>query len=141
MQQQRFVRTAIAAALALALAGCGGLGVNLGGKSNTANQVAITATSGTTLNPYPLLIGHTVLFNAHPSAGNVINYGVSKTVRWDSSLPQTVVLLEPDCATAYGGEFTTTICVFANSLGKATANIDATTSNGAIGTLTIAVTN
>ena len=140
---RRAVGTAAAMALVIGLAGCGGLGVNFknGGSSNTANQVAITATSGITLNPYPLLIGHTVLLVAHPSAGNVVNYGVAEPVRWDSSNPAVGVLLEPDCRTAYGGEYLTTICVFGGGVGKATSNIDGTTSNGAVGTLTIAVTN
>ena len=111
------------------------------GNSNTPNQVAITATSGPTLNPYPLLIGHTVLFTAHPSAGNVVNYGVAQPVRWDSSNPAVGVLLEDDCRTPYGGEFLSTICVFGGGIGKATSNIDGTTSNGAVGTLTVSVTN
>ena len=132
-----------AAALLVAATGCGGYGVNLrsGGSSASPNQVAITATSGTTLNPYPLLVQHTVLFVAHPSAGNVVNYGVDQPVRWDSNNPVLVEVLEPDCINKYGGEYTTTICVFANTFAKTSANIDATTTNGAIGTIGVAVTN
>jgi len=132
----------LVAAAAVAASACGGLGVNLGG-SNNPNQVAIEAVTGVTLNPYPLLVGHTVVFTAHPSAGNVVNYGVAQPVRWDSSNPIAVVLLEPDCVPThpYGGEFTSTICVGADTLSKATANIDGTASNGAVGTLGIAVTN
>lgn len=129
---------AVAAASLLALAGCGGLGVNLRGNSQTANQVAITAVSGTTLNPYPVLFGHTVVLVAHPSAGNIINYGIQEPVRWDSSNPGVAALLENNCITPYGGEYTTTICIFGKSPGK--SNIDGTTSNGAIGTLGISVT-
>jgi hypothetical protein len=140
MQASRLFLRIAAVALVVGFAGCGGLGVNVG-NHNTANQVAITATSGTTLNPYPLLIGHTLLLTAHPSAGNVINYGVSQPVRWDSSNPTVGVLLEGDCRTTYGGEYTSTICVFGGGSGKANSNINATTSNGAIGTLTVAVTN
>lgn len=133
---------AAAIAVTIALAGCGGLGVDLrSGSANQPTQVAITATSGTTLNPYPLLIGHTVVLVAHPSAGNVVNYSVAQPVQWDSSNPTAVVLLEPDCSHAYAGEFSTTICIFANTLGKTTGNVDATTTNGAKGTLTISVTN
>jgi hypothetical protein len=140
---RRAVRIAAVTALVIGVAGCGGLGVNFrnGGSSNTANQVAITGTSGITTNPYPLLIGHTVLLVAHPSAGNVINYGVSEAVRWDSSNPAVGVLLESDCRTPYAGGYLTTICVFGGGVGKANSNIDGTTSNGAVGTLTIAVTN
>jgi hypothetical protein len=135
---------AAAAALIVALSGCGGLGVNLrSGASNTPTQVAITAATGPTLNPYPLLIGRTVLLTAHPSAGNVVNYGVAQPVRWDSSNPAVGVLLEPDCGPThlYAGEYTATICVFGGGLGKANSNVDGITANGAIGTLTIAVTN
>jgi len=140
---RRFVRIAAAAALIVGVAGCGGLGVNFknGGSSNTANQVAITGTSGITPNPYPLLIGHTVLLVAHPSAGNVVNYGVTEAVRWDSSNPAVGVLFEPDCTTPYTGGYFSTICVFGGGVAKATSNINATTTNGAVGTLTIAVTN
>ncbi|HET9341703.1 MAG TPA: hypothetical protein VFO25_02150 [Candidatus Eremiobacteraceae bacterium] len=131
------------AATSMALAACGGLGVNL--KSGTTNptQVAITASSGVTVNPYPLLVGHTVLFVAHPSAGNSTNYNVTVPVKWDSSNPQSVVLLEPDCVFThpYAGEQTATICVWANTLGKTTANIDAIASNGALGTIGVSVTN
>jgi len=130
-------------AASIALSACGGLGVNL--KSGTTNptQVAITAASGVTLNPYPLLVQHTVLFVAHPSAGNSINYGVAQPVRWDSSNPQAVVLLEPDCVFThlYKGEQTSTICVWADTFGKTTANIDAIATNGALGTIGISVTN
>ena len=130
-------------AASIALAGCGGLGVNLKSGTSNPNQVAITATSGPTLNPYPLLVGHTVLFVAHPSSGNSINYGVAVPVKWDSSNPLAVVLLEPDCVFThpYQGEQTTTICVWANTLGKTTANIDAIAGNGALGTLGVSVTN
>ena len=133
---------ALVAAAAVATSACGGLGVNLGG-ANKPNQVAIEAVTGPTLNPYPLLVGHTVVLTAHPSAGNEINYGVAQPVRWDSSNPFAVVLLEPDCVPThpYGGEFTTTICVWADTLSKTTANIDGTASNGAVGTLGISVTN
>jgi hypothetical protein len=139
----RVLRTATVAALIVGVAGCGGLGVNLssGGSSNTANQVAITGTSGITPNPYPLLIGHTVVLVAHPSAGNVVNYGVTEAVRWDSSNPTVGVLFEPDCKTLYTGGYFSSICVFGGGVGKANSNIDGTTSNGAVGTLTIAVTN
>ena len=130
-------------AAAIALAGCGGLGVNLKSGTSNPNQVAITAASGPTLNPYPLLVGHTVLFVAHPSSGNSINYGVAQPVKWDSSDPQAVVLLEPDCVFThpYAGEETSTICVWADTLGKANANIDAIATNGALGTIGVAVTN
>ena len=139
---KRVAVLAAAGTLAAATAACGGLGVNLrGSAADTPNQVAITGTSGTTLNPYPLLVQHTVVLVAHPSAGNVTNYSVAVNVRWDSSNPVPVELLEPDCAHPYGGEFTSTICVFANTLGKTNANIDATTANGAVGTIGIAVTN
>jgi len=130
-------------AASIALAACGGLGVNL--KSGTSNptQVAITAASGVTINPYPLLVDHTVLFLAHPSSGNSINYGVAEPVKWDSSNPQAVVLLEPDCVFThpYQGEETSTICVWADTLGKTTANIDAIASSGALGTIGVSVTN
>ena len=139
---RRVLRIATAAVLIVGVTGCGGLGVNLkSGGSNTANQVAITGTSGITPNPYPLLIGHTVVLVAHPSAGNVVNYGVSEAVRWDSSNPGVGVLREPDCVTPYTGGYFTSICVFGGGVGKANSNIDGTTSNGAVGTLTIAVTN
>ena len=132
-----------AAAASMALAACGGLGVNL--KSGTSNptQVAITASSGVTVNPYPLLVGHTVLFVAHPSAGNSTNYNVNVPVKWDSSNPQAVVLLEPDCVFThlYQGEQTSTICVWADTFGKTSANIDAIATNGALGTITVSVTN
>jgi hypothetical protein len=146
MSGMRALRVAAIVALAVSLTACGGLGVNLrsgGSGANNPNQVAITATSGTTLNPYPLLDGHTVTLVAHPSSGNVINYGVAQPVRWDSSNPTAIVLLEPDCVPthAYGGEYSTTICVFAMTTGKVTANVDGTTSNGAVGTLGIAATN
>ena len=138
----RMPAVVMATALAIMTTGCGGYGVDLrSGGSKTATQVAITATSGTTLNPYPLLVMHTVVFVAHPSAGNVVNYGIDEPARWDSSNPGLVVLLEPNCGTPYGGEPTTTICVFANTLAKTTANIDATTGDGAIGTIGVAVTN
>src|SRR5215472_12981909 len=92
----RILLAAGVAALMLAATGCGGYGVNLrsGGSSASPNQVAITATSGTTLNPYPLLVQHAVLFVAHPSAGNVVNYGIDQPVRWDSNNPVLVELLE-----------------------------------------------
>ena len=139
----RALRIASGITLAIVLTGCGGLGFNLrsGGSSNTPTGVAITATTGTTLNPYPLLIGHTVLLTAHPQAGNVLNYGVAQPVRWDSSVPSVGVLLEGNCSTPYGGEFTSTVCVFGGGNAKANSNIDGTTDNGAVGTLTIAVTN
>jgi len=142
MPRLKRVAVLAAAALAAATAACGGLGVNLrGAGADTPNQVSITGTSGTTLNPYPLLVQHTVVLVAHPSAGNVTNYGVGVSVRWDSSNPAAVELMEPDCVHAYGGEFTSTICVFANTFAKTNANIDATTTNGAVGTIGIAVTN
>lgn len=133
----RVLRTAAIAATAIALAACGGLGVNVRGNSNNPNQVAITAISGVTINPYPVEIGHTTFLTAHPSAGNVINYGVAQAVRWDSSNPAAVTLLEGDCRTPYGGEFITTVCVLAAGAGS--ANVDATTSNGAVGTLGVKV--
>jgi len=139
---RRVLRIAAATALIVGVSGCGGLGVNFrNGSSNTASQVAITGTSGITPNPYPLLIGHTVLLVAHPSAGNVVNYGVSEPVRWDSSNPSVGTLFQPDCVTPYTGGYFTTICVFGGGSGKANSNIDGTTANGAIGTLTVAVTN
>lgn len=130
-------------AAALALAACGGLGVDVKSGTQNPTQVAITAESGTTLNPYPLLVGHTVVFVAHPSAGNVVNYGVAQPVKWDSSVPLSVVLLEPDCVFThpYGGELTSSVCVWANTLGKLSANVDAVASNGALGTIGISVTN
>lgn len=130
-------------ATSIALAACGGLGVNLKSGTSNPNQVAITAASGVTVNPYPLLVGHTVLFVAHPSSGNGINYGVAQPVKWDSSNPQAVVLLEPDCVFThpYAGELTSTICVWAATLGKTTANIDAIADNGALGTIGVSVTN
>lgn len=136
----RAARDVLTAACIFAAAGCGGLGVNLSGgngSSNTPNQVAIEATSGVTLNPYPVEIGHTTFLTAHPSAGNVVNYGVAQAVRWDSSIPTSVRLLEGDCKTAYGNELTSTICVMAAAPG--TANVDATTTNGAVGTLAVKV--
>ncbi len=139
----RMLLAAGLAAVTMAAAGCGGYGINLrsGGSSANASQVAITGTSGPTLNPYPLLVQHTVVFVSHPSAGNVVNYGVDVPVRWDSNNPTLVVLLEPSCQAPYGGEYTTSICVFANTLSKTTANVDATTTNGAKGTIGVAVTN
>lgn len=136
---------ALAGALvaAVMLSACGGLGVDLKSGGQNPTQVAITAATGTTLNPYPVLVGHTVLFVAHPSAGNVVNYGIAQPVKWDSSEPQTVVLLEPDCVFThpYQGEMTSTICVWADTLGKTSANVDAIASNGALGTIGISVTN
>ena len=138
----RIALVAATATLALAASGCGGYGVDLrSGNTANANQVAISPPSGPALNPYPLLVGHTVLFVAHPSAGNQINYRVDQPVKWDSNNPTQVVLLEPDCATPYAGEFTTTICVFANTTGKAVGNVDATTVNGAKGTVVVSITN
>ena len=130
-------------AASIALAACGGLGVNLKSGNSNPTQVAITAAAGVTVNPYPILVGHTVLFVAHPSSGNSTNYNVAQPVKWDSSNPQAVVLLEPECVFThpYAGEQTATICVWANTLGKTTANIDAIASNGALGTLGISVTN
>lgn len=130
-------------AASIVLSACGGLGVNLKSGTSNPSQVAITAASGVTINPYPLLVGHTVLFVAHPSSGNSINYGVAQPVKWDSSNPQSVVLLEPDCVFThpYAGEQTATICVWADTLGKTTANIDAIASNGALGTIGVSVTN
>jgi hypothetical protein len=134
---------AASSAASLALTACGGLGVNLKSGAQNPTQVAITAESGTTLNPYPLLVGHTVLFVAHPSAGNVVNYAVAQPVTWDSSEPQAVVLLEPDCVFThpYEGELTSSVCVWAKTLGKTSANVDAIASNGALGTIGISVTN
>jgi hypothetical protein len=128
---------ACAFACVVSLAGCGGLGVNISNSSNTPNQVAIEATTGVTLNPYPVEIGHTTFLTAHPSAGNVVNYGIAQPVRWDSSSPLAVVLLEGDCRTPYGNEFISTICVRGALAG--TANVNATTSNGAVGTLAVKV--
>lgn len=128
-----------AAGIAVLLAGCGGLGVDLrsgGSGSNTANQVAITAQSGVTINPYPVEIGHTTAFVAHPSSGNVINFSVIEPVVWNSNNTG-VELLEPGCKAPYGGEPTTQICVFAAS--KVSANVNATTSNGAVGTIVVTV--
>jgi hypothetical protein len=142
-RMRRVLRIATATALIVGAAGCGGLGVNFqnGGSSDKANQVAITGTSGITPNPYPLLIGHTLVLVAHPSAGNVVNYGVTEPVRWDSNNPAVGVLREPDCVTPYTGGYFSSICVFGGGVGKANSNIDGTTSNGAVGTLTVAVTN
>ena len=138
----RLVLAAATAALMVAAAGCGGYGVNLRGSSSAnANQVAIAAPSGPTLNPYPLLVQHTVVFVAHPSAGNVVNYQVDEPVIWDSNNATQVVLLEPSCNAPYGGEYTTTICVFANTFGKAVGNVNATTTNGAKGTIVVSITN
>jgi hypothetical protein len=137
---KRALRVASAAALAIALAGCGGLGIDLrsgGSGANTANQVAITAVSGVTTNPYPVEIGHTTFLVAHPSSGNVVNYGLAQPVVWNSSVPNGVVLLETDCKHPYGGEYTTTICVFGAIAG--TANVNGTTNNGAVGTLAVKV--
>jgi len=132
------MRAACAIALTALLAGCGGLGVNLrSGNSNQPMQVAITPATGVALNPYPVEIGHTTFLTAHPSAGNTINYSIAQPVVWDSSVPAGVVLLEGDCATPYGGEYTTTVCVLAASPVK--ANVDGTTTNGAVGTITINV--
>jgi hypothetical protein len=136
----RVLRTVGASALILGLAGCGGLGVDLrsgGSGANSPNQVAITAVSGVTLNPYLVEIGHTTFFVAHPSSGNVVNYSISQPVVWDSSNPLGVVLLEGDCKTPYGGEYLTTICVLGKAAG--TSNVDATTSNRAVGTLGVKV--
>jgi len=143
--RRRSIIVAVAgvAAASVALAACGGLGVNFKSGTNNPTQIAITAASGVTVNPYPLLVGHTVLFVAHPSSGNSTNYNVTQPVKWDSSNPQAVVLLEPDCVFThpYAGEETATICVWANTLGKTTANIDAIASNGALGTIGVSVTN
>jgi hypothetical protein len=134
----RVLQLAGTAAFAFALAGCGGLGVDLrSGAANQPNQVAITAVSGVTLNPYPVEIGHTTLLVAHPSAGNVVNYGIAQPVVWNSNAPTGVVLLETDCKTPYGGEQLTTICVLGAVAG--TANVNGTTTNGAVGTLGIKV--
>ena len=143
-RRPRFVSVlGCALAAGLTLSACGGLGVNLKSSAQNPTQVAITAASGTTLNPYPLLVGHTVLFVAHPSAGNVVNYGIAQPVKWDSSVPQAVVLLEPDCVFThpYAGELTSTVCVWADTLGKTSANVDAIASDGALGTIGISVTN
>lgn len=147
MQPSRPLRLAAVlagtAAASIALAACGGLGVNLKSGSSNATQVAITAASGTTLNPYPVLAGHTVVFVAHPSSGNDINYGVVQPVKWDSSEPAVVVLLEPDCVFThpYQGEQTSSICVWADTLGKTSANVDAIATSGALGTIGVSVTN
>jgi hypothetical protein len=101
------------------------------------NQIAITAESGVTVNPYPIEIGHTTFFVAHPSAGNVVNYGIAQPVVWNSSAPNGVVLLETDCKTPYAGEQLTTICVFGAVAG--TANVNGTATNGAVGTLGVKV--
>jgi hypothetical protein len=66
-----------------------------------------------------------------------VNYAIAQPVRWDSSSPLAVVLLEGDCLTPYGNEFISTICVRGALAG--TANVDGTTSNGAVGTLAVKV--
>jgi hypothetical protein len=131
---------AATAAAAIAAAGCGGYGVNFrtgGSGADNPTEVAIASASGVTLNPYPVEIGHTTLFVAHPSSGNSLNYGVDQPVVWNSSMPLLVGLLEADCATPYGGEATETICVVGSAKGSSTIN--ATTGNGAVGSIVVTV--
>jgi hypothetical protein len=137
---KRVLTAAGAAAIVASVTGCGGLGVDLRSGSsgaNTVSQVAVTAESGVTLNPYPVEIGHTTTLVAHPSSGNVINYAVSQAVVWNTPQPSGVVLLEGNCQTPYGGESTTSICVFAKS--KSVNNVNAVASDGAVGTLAVSV--
>jgi len=138
---KRVIETAGAVALIVALAGCGGLGVNLksgGSGANNATEVAITSTSGVTLNPYPVEVGHVTRFVAHPSSGNSLNYQVVEPVVWNTSMPAVTALLEPDCVTPYGGEQETTICV--QALVKGASIVNATTTNGAVGSIGVTVT-
>jgi hypothetical protein len=138
---KRVLMTAGAAALAAALVGCGGLGINLksgGSGANTATEVAITATSGVTVNPYPVEVGHTTRFVAHPSSGNSLNYEVVEPVVWNTSMPLVTALLESDCVTPYAGEQETTICV--QALVKGSSIVNATTVNGAVGSIGVTVT-
>lgn len=137
---ERASRIAAISALAALLSACGGLGVDLrsgGSGANNATQVAITAPSGITTNPYPVEFGHTTFLIAHPSSGNIVNYGLAQPVVWNTPVPSSVVLLESDCKTPYSGASETEICVFASSVG--TSNVNAVTTNGAVGTLAIKV--
>jgi uncharacterized protein YjdB len=132
---------AATATAAIAAAGCGGYGINLrsgGSGADNPTEVAIEAASGVTINPYPVEIGHTTLFVAHPSSGNSLNYGVDQPVMWNSSQPALVGLLESDCQTPYGGEPAETICV--SGFAKGSSTINATTGNGAVGSIVVTVT-
>jgi hypothetical protein len=151
-----------ASAILVALAGCGGLGVNIGSGtgrgSQIVNRVNINVQSG--VNIPNVTVNHTILMQAvacflnggtcyvsstqgavwgvileNPAPGacfGVTGYSCTNS----SSFSGEIVLLNGDCVTPYIGTVTQTICVLGTEIG--TAGLTATVS-GVTGQVTVTV--
>ncbi len=125
---QGFRRTIVAlstAGLLLAMAGCGGLGVNIGSGakgSSFVGNVGIQTVSG--INVLNVLLFHTLLVQAVATGNGTSNLVSSVQGAVWAVTPGTggagdpnIVLLEPGCNAPYGGEPQQSVCIQAVDTG------------------------
>lgn len=135
---QRAVAALGVSAALLVLLGCGGYGVNISQRGqgfNQIRQIAVFTTSG--INNPSVLVGKTLLLMAQAGSSSSLNYTTQdQSFVWFTNNAAVAVLLEPQCNAPYGGEATSTICVFGNAAGTAVigASVD-----GVVGTATVTV--
>jgi len=156
---RRSVVALCAASAILALAGCGGLGVNIGSGSGRGsqivNQVSIQVQSG--VNIPNVVVNHTILMQAIAYYKNGSTLYVSSTQGgvWgiidktggcpgglayscttSAAFTGKILLFNGDCITPYTSGVTQTVCVLGNATG--TAGLTATVS-GVVGQVTVTV--